>query len=64
LEEPIPITDDLVHRLTHLPTKGNDLADITNTNIDVGLTEEMKAKYKLEKQKCGYAIASIKDQGV
>lgn len=30
----------------------------------MGLPEEMKAKYKLEKWKRGYVIASIKDRGV
>lgn len=34
--------------------KGNDLA----------LAESMKAKYKLEKKKRGYAISNIKDKGV
>jgi len=30
----------------------------------LALAEAMKAEYKLEKRKQGYAIASIKDQGV
>ena len=30
----------------------------------MGLVEAMKFKYKLDKDKKGYAIASIKDQGV
>jgi len=64
LEEPIPITADLVHQISQLPTKGNDPTDITRTSSDVGLAEAMKVKYKLEKQKQGYAIASIKYRGV
>ena len=47
LDELIPITANLVHRLTHFPTKGNDPAQIANTSSDVGLAREMKAKYKL-----------------
>lgn len=31
---------------------------------DMGLTDAMKIKYKLENWKWGYAIASIKDRGV
>lgn len=61
LDEPIPIMADLVHRITHLPIKGNDPIDIARTSSDVGLAKVMKAKYKLEKQKRGYVIASIKD---
>lgn len=64
LEEPIPIMVDLVHHITHLPIKGNDPTDIARTSSDVGLTEVMKDKYRLEKRKHGYVIASIKDRGV
>jgi len=31
---------------------------------DLALTKATKTKYKLEKKKRGYAIASIKDKGV
>lgn len=64
MEEPILITANLVHRITHLLVKGNDPTDIAGTRSDVGLAETMKAKYKLEKGKCGYVIASINDRGV
>lgn len=37
---------------------------IVGKHSDLGLAEAMNAKYKLEKRKRGYAIASIKDQGV
>jgi len=60
LEELIPITTDLVHQITHFLVKGNDPTNITRTSSDVGLAETMKAKYKWEKRKWGYAIASIK----
>lgn len=64
MEELIPITADLVHRITHFLGKGNDPRNIARMNSDVGIAEIMKAKYKLEKQKQGYVIASIKYQGV
>lgn len=37
---------------------------IAGKNNDLALAEAMKAKYKLEKEKRAYAIASIKDKGV
>lgn len=64
MEESIPITADLVHAITHLPLKGNDPTNIVGTSSDVGLTETMKDKYKLEKGKCGYVIVSINDRRV
>jgi len=55
---------DLIHRIYQLPTKGNDPVTIVGTSSDVGLAEAMKAKYKLEKWKRGYVVASIKDRGL
>lgn len=64
LEEPIPITAKLIHRISQLPYKGNDPAKIAGKSRDLVLTEAMKKKYKLEKKKRGYTISSIKEKGV
>ena len=37
---------------------------IAGKGSDLALAEAMKAKYKLEKKKRGYAISNIKDKGV
>ena len=56
LEEPIPITSDLIHRISRVPCKGEDPADISEgKRSDLA----MKKKYKLVKKKRGYAISSI-----
>ena len=60
LEEPIPITDHLIHRITWLPCKGEDPANISEVKSDdLAIAEAMKKKFKLEKKKRGYAISSI-----
>jgi len=64
MEEPIPITTDLIHRISRLPCKGKDPMVIVGKSRDLALTEAMKKKYKLEKKKRGYAIRSIKDKRV
>ena len=64
LEEPIPITVELIHRISRLPYKGRDPTEIDGRRSDLALTEAMKTKYTLEKKKCGYAIASIKERGM
>lgn len=64
LEEPIPITDDLMHQISPLSFKGHNLVTIARKSSDLALAKAMKAKFKLEKKKRGYAIASIKDKGV
>ena len=64
LEEPIPIMANLIHPISWLPIKGNNFVAIEGKSSDLALTEAMKVKYKLEKRKRGYVIASIKDQGV
>jgi len=64
LEEPIPIMEDLIHHISQLPCKGKDHATTTRKGNDLALTEAMKAKYKLEKKKRGYAISSSKDKWV
>jgi len=64
LEEPIPITADLIHRISELPHKGKDPVTIAGKSSDLALVEAMKKKYKLEKKKRGYTITSIKDKGV
>lgn len=55
------ITADLVHRITHLPIKGNNPTSIIEISSEAGLAETMKAKYKLEKGKRGYVITIIND---
>lgn len=64
LEEPIPITTDLIHRISRLPCKGKDPMTLTGKSGNLDLVEAMKKNYKLEKKKRGYAINSIKDKGV
>lgn len=64
LEEPIPITTDLIHRISWLPCKGKDPTKIARKSRDLVLAEAMKKKYKLEKKKRGYTINNIKYKGV
>ena len=61
LEEPIPITVDLIHQISRLLVKGNDPTATAGKSSNLALAEAMKAMYKLEKRKQGYAIAIIKD---
>jgi len=52
LEEPIPIIDHLIHRITQLPYLGEDLANISEgKGGELALAEAMKKKFKLEKKK-------------
>jgi len=60
LEEPIPITVDLIHRISRLPCKGKYPVEIFGKSRDLALAEAMKNTYKLEKKKRGYVISSIK----
>jgi len=65
LEEPIPIMADLIHRISCLTCKGEDLADILKgKSSDLAVAEAMKRKYKLAKKKWGYAISSMSDKAV
>lgn len=65
LEEPIPITENLIHHISWLPYKGKDLAIISEgKGSDLAFTEAMKTTYKLEKKNRGCAITSIKDKVV
>jgi len=64
LEGSIPITNKLIHWISWLSIKGSNPADIAEKSSDLGLAEDMKAKYKLEKKKWGYVIESIKYRGV
>ena len=60
LEEPIPITDHLIHRITWLPCKGEDQMNISEgKSDDLTIMEAMKKKFKLKKKKRGYAISNI-----
>lgn len=65
LEEPIPITTDLIHFISQLPYKGKDPATISKgKGSDFSLTEVRKTKHKLEKKKRGYVISSMKDKAI
>jgi len=65
LEEPITITDHLIHHITWLPCKGEDPADVLEgKRSGLAITEAMKKKYKLEKKKRGYTISSINSKVV
>ena len=46
LEEPIPITTNLIHQISHLLVKGNDPTTITGKSNNLALAKAMKAKYK------------------
>lgn len=60
LEKPIPIMDHLIYRITQLPCKGEDPANISKgKSDDLAIAEAMKKKFKLEKKKRGYAISNI-----
>lgn len=65
LEEPIPIKDHLIHRITLLPCKAEDLANISEgKSDDLAIAETMRKKFKLDKKKRGYAISSINNDVV
>jgi len=65
LEEPIPIIDHLIHRITRLPYLGEDLANILEgKGGELALAESMKKKFKLEKKKRGYSISNINNPPV
>lgn len=64
LEEPIPITTNLIHHISWLRCKGKDLVTIAGKGSDLALAEAMKVKYNLAKKKRGYVISIIKDKGV
>lgn len=51
LEEPIPITMNLIHRISSLPYRGKDPTEIARKSRYFALAEAMKKKYKLEKKK-------------
>ena len=65
LEEPIPITDHLIHRITRPPCTREDPANISEgKSDDLAIAEAMKKKFKLEKKKRGYAISNINNPTV
>ena len=52
LEEPIPITNHLNHRITRLPCKVEDPTNISEgKSDDLAIAEAMKKNFKLEKNK-------------
>lgn len=54
LEETIPITDKLIHRITQLPYTGaNPTMMFGAKGGEQDLTEAMKEKFKLVKKSCG-----------
>ena len=64
LEEPIPITVELIHRISWLPCMGRGPAEIACTSGDLAIVEAMKKKYKLDKNQRGYVITSIQDKAM
>lgn len=65
LEDPIPITADLIHYIFQLQYKGKDPTTIADgKGSDLALGEPMEMKYKVEKKKRGYVVSNIKDKGV
>ena len=63
LEEPIPITVELIHRISRLPCSGRDPVEI-DSGGDLTLAKAMKKKYKMEKKQRGYVITSIQEKDV
>jgi len=62
LEEPIPITNRLIHRITRLPYTGENMPMMFGEKGGKqALEEAMKEKLKLVKKPRGYAISSISD---
>jgi len=54
LEEPIPITKNLIHGISWLPCKGEDPVEISEgKGSDLAIAEAMKKNYKLENKKRG-----------
>lgn len=62
LEEPIPITDMLIHKITQLLHLGlNPAMAFGGKTGECDLTEKIKDKFKLVKKLCGYSISIITD---
>lgn len=62
LEEPIPITDSLIHWITRLPYEGENLAMIfSEKGGEQAFTDSMKENFKPMNKPCRYAISSICD---
>ena len=62
LEELIPITDRLIHRIINISYIGEILVLIFGgKGGEQVLTESMKEKFKLLKKPCEYAISNIYD---
>jgi len=65
LEEPIPITDHLIHHITWLPYSRENPANVSEgKGGELALVEAMKAKFKFEKKKWGYSISNINNPTV
>lgn len=65
LEEPIPITDMLIHRITGLSYTGeNPAITFGGKASEHALAEGIKEKFKLVKKPRGYTISSISDLAV
>lgn len=65
MEEMIPITDRLIHKITRLPYIGENPPMMFGINGgELTLTEVMKEKFKPMKKLWGYAISSIYDPTV
>ena len=65
LDEPIPITDMLIHKITCLPYSAeNPVMIFGGKGGEQALVESMKEKFKLVKKSRGYAISNICDPAV
>jgi len=57
---PIPVTDILIHKITHLPHEGlNPAKEFREKAGERDLAEKMKNKFELVKKSRGYSITSI-----
>jgi len=62
---PIPITDMLIHGITHLPHEGlNPAKEFGGKTREKELFERMKKDSELVKKPCGYSISFISDPAV
>jgi len=65
LEEPIPINDMLIHRITWIPySRLNPTMEFGGNTYECNLAEQMMDNSKLAKKSRGYSISSIIDPAV
>jgi len=64
LKKLIPITAELIHRISNIPYMGRDPVEIASQSRNFVLAKAMKKKYSYKKKQRGYAISSIQDEGM